>query len=330
MKEKAVLITGVAGLIGSKVAEWIIANTDFQVIGIDDYSGGYPSNIPKGVILYADDAGGDLSAVFEKYDIWYVFHFAAYAAEGMSPFIRKFNYQNNLVVTANIVNHCINHNVKRLIFTSSMAVYGVQKVPYLEGQIPNPVDPYGAAKLACELDIKIAGEQHGLDWCILRPHNVYGPNQNIWDKYRNVLGIWMRQNLEGNPLTIFGDGSQKRAFTYIDDCLETFWQCAVNSKASKQIFNIGSDKEWSIKDAAEMLINVMGSGTIEYHEQRHEVMDAYSHHGKIAEILQFEDRTPLKDGLQKMWSWAKEQPSRKIKTFENLEVEKGFITLWKK
>jgi UDP-glucose 4-epimerase len=104
----------------------------------------------------------------------------------------------------------------------------------------------------------------------------------------------------------------------------------VNSKASKQIFNIGSDKEWSIKDAAEMLINVMGSGTIEYHEQRHEVMDAYSHHGKIAEILQFEDRTPLKDGLQKMWSWAKEQPSRKIKTFENLEVEKGFITLWKK
>jgi UDP-glucose 4-epimerase len=330
VKEKAVLITGVAGLIGSKVAEWIIANTDFQVIGIDDYSGGYPSNIPKGVILYADDAGGDLSAVFEKYDIWYVFHFAAYAAEGMSPFIRKFNYQNNLVVTANIVNHCINHNVKRLIFTSSMAVYGVQKVPYLEGQIPNPVDPYGAAKLACELDIKIAGEQHGLDWCILRPHNVYGPNQNIWDKYRNVLGIWMRQNLEGNPLTIFGDGSQKRAFTYIDDCLETFWQCAVNSKASKQIFNIGSDKEWSIKDAAEMLINVMGSGTIEYHEQRHEVMDAYSHHGKIAEILQFEDRTPLKDGLQKMWSWAKEQPSRKIKTFENLEVEKGFITLWKK
>lgn len=330
MKEKAILITGVAGLLGSRLADWVIKNTDFYVLGVDDLSGGYLSNIPEGVSFYLNDSGEDLSFIFEKYDVWYVFHFSAYAAEGMSPFIRKFNYQNNLVMTANIVNHSINYGVKRLIFTSSMAVYGVQKVPYLEGQIPNPIDPYGVAKLACEFDIKIAGEQHGLDWCILRPHNVYGPNQNIWDKYRNVLGIWMRQNLNGSPLTIFGDGSQKRAFSYIDDCLETFWNCAVSSKASKQIFNIGSDEEWSIRDAAELLIGVMGSGKIEYHEQRHEVINAYSHHGKIKELLQFEEKTPLKEGLQKMWEWAKIQPSRKIKTFENLEVEKGFITLWKK
>lgn len=330
MKKKAVLITGVAGLIGSKVASWIINNTDFQVVGIDDLSGGYIENTPREIYFYSGDVAEDLSIIFERYDIQYVFHFAAYAAEGLSPFIRKFNYQNNLVATANIVNHCINYNVERLVFTSSMAVYGVQRVPYLEGQIPNPVDPYGVAKYACELDIKAAGDQFGLDWCILRPHNVYGPNQNIWDKYRNVLGIWMRQNLNGEPLTIFGDGTQKRAFSYIDDVLPILWQCAINPKASKQIMNIGSDQEYTIKEAAQMLIQVMGSGTIEYHEARHEVWNAYSHHGKIKELLGYEEKTNLREGMEKMWDWAKKQPSRKIKSMENLEVEKDFITLWKK
>lgn len=328
--KKSVLITGVAGLIGSRLADWILKNTTYHVIGVDDLSGGFLSNIPAGVSFYLNDSGEDMSFIFDKYDIHYVFHLAAYAAEGMSPFIRKFNYKNNLVMTANVVNHCINYNVKRLIFTSSMAVYGVQRVPYLEGQIPNPIDPYGVAKLACELDIKIAGDQHGLDWCILRPHNVYGPNQNIWDKYRNVLGIWMRQNLNGEPLTIFGDGSQKRAFSYIDDCLETLWNCAIRPEASKQIFNIGSDQEWMIKDAAQLLIEVMGSGTVEFHEQRHEVSLAYSHHGKIKEKIGFSESTPLKEGLVKMWNWAKKQPARKIKSWESLEIEKDFVNLWQK
>ena len=128
---------------------------------------------------------------------------AAYAAEGLNPFIRKFNYENNLLATANIINECINNNVKRLVFTSTMAVYGYgdNNPPFGEEVVPAPIDPYGIAKYGCELDIQVAGDQHGLDWCIIRPHNVYGINQNLWDKYRNVLGIWMYQKINNIPMT---------------------------------------------------------------------------------------------------------------------------------
>jgi len=198
---KKIIITGVAGLLGSRMAEWILANhPETQIIGIDDLSGGYQEHIPEGVIFHQlDISKDDISTLFK--DVQIVYHFAAYAAEGLSPFIRKFNYNCNLVATANVVNACIEHNVGRLVFTSSMAVYGIGTPPFKETAAPAPIDPYGVAKYACEMDIQIAGEQHGLDWCIIRPHNVYGRNQNIWDRYRNVLGIWMYQYINGLPFT---------------------------------------------------------------------------------------------------------------------------------
>ena len=195
---KSVLITGIAGLIGSSLADWILDNqSGYQIIGVDNLSGGYKSNVDERVVFYEIDcASKELKEIFSKHQPTYVFHFAAYAAEGLSPFVRAYNYQNNLVATANIVNECIRKDVKRLIFTSSMAVYGKGNAPFDEMQQPAPIDPYGVAKYACEMDIQIAGDQHGLDWCIIRPHNVYGIKQNIWDTYRNVLGIWMYQFLK--------------------------------------------------------------------------------------------------------------------------------------
>jgi UDP-glucose 4-epimerase len=211
MKDK-ILITGVAGLIGSRMADWIIKNyPECEIIGIDNLSGGYKENIHPKVKFYEIDCKDKtIQNVFETHKPTYVYHFAAYAAEGLSPFIRTYNYQNNLEATANIVNECIRHNVKRLVFTSTMAVYGHGNPPFDESHTPAPIDPYGIAKYACEMDIKVAGEQHGLDWCIIRPHNVYGNKQNIWDKYRNVLGIWMNQYMNNQPMTIFGDGEQNK------------------------------------------------------------------------------------------------------------------------
>ena len=231
-----VLITGVAGLLGSRLADYIIENhPEYQVVGIDDLSGGYPENINSKVEFYtANIIGESLPMIFDKHKPTYVFHLAAYAAEGLSPFIRTFNYDNNLKATAAIVNECIKHDVKRLVFTSTLAVYGHGEYGvFNETQVPKPIDPYGVAKYACEMDIQIAGEQHGLDWCIIRPHNVYGIKQNIWDKYRNVLGIWMFQYMNGEPMTIFGDGTQTRAFSYIDDSLVPLWNAAVKAEASK-------------------------------------------------------------------------------------------------
>ena len=326
-----ILITGVAGLLGSRLADWIIENQpDATVIGVDDLSGGYVENIHEDVIFYPIKVEGkELNEVFSKHDIDYVYHFAAYAAEGLSPFIRTFNYTNNLVATANIVNNCINHDVKRLVFTSSMAVYGENNPPFAEELNCNPIDSYGVAKAACEKDIQIAGEQHGLDWCIIRPHNVYGKKQNIWDKYRNVLGIWMYQHLNGNPITIYGDGSQTRAFSYIDDCLEPFWKAATDSRASKEIINLGGINEHSIIDAANILIGVMGGGEIKHLEERHEVKHAWSTHQKSVEVLDYTETMNLEDGLIEMWEWAKEQPERVQQRFDTYEVDKGIYSFWK-
>jgi UDP-glucose 4-epimerase len=328
-----VLITGVAGLLGSRLADWIIENQpDYQVIGIDDLSGGYQENVnPKVKFIEANLINKvTLAQTFKKYKPNYVFHFAAYAAEGLSPFIRNYNYQNNLVATANIVNECIKHDVKRLVFTSTLAVYGHGYGGiFNEDQTPSPIDPYGVAKYACEMDIQIAGEQHGLDWCIVRPHNVYGVNQNIWDKYRNVLGIWMYQYLNNEPMTIFGDGTQTRAFSYIDDNLEPLWKSAVLPEASKQIINLGGIEEISITEACETLQEVIGGGEIVYKEARHEVKHSIPTWQKSIDILGYEYKTDLKKGLTEMWNWAQQQPMRERFVWDSYELDKGIYSFWK-
>lgn len=326
-----ILITGVAGLLGSRMASWILDNIpNSEIIGVDDMSGGYQENIDKRVTHHKLDCADDeFTDLFDSVKPDYVYHFAAYAAEGLSSFIRKFNYRNNLLSTANVVNGCINNNVKRLVFTSSMAVYGNQTPPFSETLSRLPIDPYGVAKAGCERDIEIAGEQHGLDWCIIRPHNVYGINQNIWDKYRNVLGIWMYNHLRGMPLTIYGSGEQTRAFSYIDDCLAPLWNAAVYNTASKQIINLGGTKEYSINQAADVLIDVMGGGTKVYLEKRHEAFHAWSTWQKSVDILNYSDNTSLKQGLTQMWEWAKKQPDRGQFKWDKYEVEKGIYSYWK-
>jgi UDP-glucose 4-epimerase len=328
-----ILITGVAGLIGSRLADWIIENLpDYSVIGIDDLSGGYEENINPKVKFYKMDLkDSSLKDVFSKENPDYVFHLAAYAAEGLSPFIRQYNYQNNLVATANVVNECIKHNIKRLVFTSTLAVYGHGEGGIFdEDQIPTPIDPYGVAKYACEMDIQIAGEQHNLDWCIIRPHNVYGIKQNIWDKYRNVLGIWMFQHLNGEPMTIFGDGLQTRAFSYIDDILEPLWKSAILSGASRKIINLGGIEEHSIKEANEVLGKITGSSNSIHLEGRHEVKHSIPTWKKSEEILGFRHQTSLEEGLNKMWEWAKDQPRRERFVWPSYELDAGIYNYWKK
>jgi UDP-glucose 4-epimerase len=328
-----VLITGVAGLLGSRLADWIIENIkDVEVIGVDDLSGGYIENINQQVKFYQIDCKStDLTKIFEGHKPDYVYHLAAYAAEGLSPFIRKYNYENNLVSTANIINECIKNDVKRLVFTSTLAVYGHgYGGVFDENQIPKPIDPYGVAKYGCEMDIQIAGEQHGLDWTIIRPHNVYGIKQNIWDKYRNVLGIWMYQHLNGLPMTIFGDGEQTRAFSFIDDSLEPLWNAAMKKEASKQIINLGGTEEISIRDASKILREVIGSGDIVYLEGRHEVKHSIPTFQKSIDILNFKHKTSMKEGLSIMWDWAQKQPMRERFVWSDYEIDKGIYSFWKK
>jgi UDP-glucose 4-epimerase len=339
VESKTILITGVGGLLGSRLADHIIENyPQHKVVGVDDLSGGYRENInPKVNFWQMDLANHPIQNIFEAHKPNIVFHFAAYAAEGLSPFIRAYNYDNNLKATAKIVNECIKWDVERLVFTSTMAVYGhgwEGKRPFEESDPPAPIDPYGIAKFACEMDIQAAGEQHGLDWTIIRPHNVYGIKQNIWDKYRNVLGIWMYQYMNNEPLTIFGDGEQKRAWSYIDDCLEPLLKAAFLPEASKEIINLGGSKFTTINEACTILREVMGGGDVSripvvFKEARHEVKDAYPTHKKSELILDYQDKTDLKEGLTRMWKWAQEQPMRERFVWDEYELEKGLYSFWK-
>ena len=327
-----ILITGVAGLLGSRLSDYIIENhPNVHIVGIDDMSGGYRENVNSKVELWEMNlVNGNITECFERHQFDYVYHFAAYAAEGLSPFIRTYNYQNNLVATSRIITECIKHNVKRLVFTSTLAVYGHGYGGIFdENQIPKPIDPYGVAKYGCEMDIQIAGEQHGLDWCIIRPHNVYGIKQNIWDKYRNVLGIWMYQHLNGEPMTIFGDGEQTRAFSFIDDSLKPLWNASQLPEASKEIINLGGIEEVSINDASKILREIIGEGQIVHLEGRHEVKHSIPTYQKSIDILNFEYKTSMKEGLTIMWEWAKQQPSRERFVWPFYELDKGIYSFWK-
>ena len=328
-----VLITGVAGLLGSRLASWIIDNTNYEVIGIDDLSGGYNENIHKKVKFYKFNLN-DLDAlkgVFEKDKIDIVYHFAAYAAEGLSPFIRKYNYDNNLITSTNLITCSIQHNISRFVFASSMSVYGNSyEPPFHEDLKQAPIDPYAVAKYAVEMDLEIAHEQHGLKYTIVRPHNFYGRNQNIWDKYRNVLGIWMYQIINNQRPTIFGDGEQVRAFSYVDDSVVPFWNASQNESCIGEIINLGGIKEYSINEACKVLVDVTGTKLKPIHlEARHETKYAWSTWEKSVELLDFKHEIDLEEGIARMWEWAVEQPNRNRFEWPKYELEKGIYEYWK-
>ena len=324
-----VLITGCAGLIGGNFCRWLPSDVD--VIGVDDLSGGYIENVPERVTFVKADLTNesDQAIIESHFPVDYVFHFAAYAAEGLSPFIRQFNYRNNTIATAFLISMAIKHGVKRFVFTSSMAVYGDQSPPFHEDQVPRPIDSYGIAKYACEMDLRVAWEQHGLEYCIIRPHNVYGPGQNVWDPYRNVLGIWMYQALKGAPMTIYGDGSQCRAFSYVDDIMEPLFKAAFDPRAKNEIINLGGKHETALNDACELVAEVTGRADRVHLEARHEVKLAWSTYQKSVEILDYTETVSLEEGLTRMWNWLVTRPDRARKVWERYELEKGIYSFWR-
>jgi len=329
-----ILVTGIAGLLGSRLSDWILNNTEHEVIGVDDLSGGYIENIPTKTHFVKLNLKNleSLDKIFEEHKPDIVYHFAAYAAEGLSPFIRKYNYENNLISSTNLITCSIKYDIKRFVFASSMSVYGDKyKPPFHEDLQQCPIDPYGVAKFAVEQDLKIAYEQHGLKYTIVRPHNFYGQNQNIWDKYRNVLGIWMYQIINGMQPTIFGDGEQKRAFSYVDDSIKPFWNASQKDNCIGEIINLGGIKEYTINQACSTLLEVTNTSLKpNYLEARHEAKHAWSTWEKSIELLDFDHKIDLKEGLTKMWNWVQTQPNRERFIWPKYELEKGIYEFWKK
>jgi len=327
-----IFVTGCAGLLGANYTRHLLAN-GHEVIGIDDLSGGYKAFLPKGekftFAKFDLERRKKVVELFEEHKPDVLFHFAAYAAEGLSPFIRNFNYRNNLICSANLINECVAHNTK-FIFTSSMAVYGEQEPPFTEDKRPQPIDPYGIAKYAVECDLKLAHEQFGLRYNIVRPHNVLGIYQNIWDKYRNVIGIFIRKTLNGQPILVYGDGEQTRAFSDIKYYMEPFDKLLTDYDG--ETFNIGADKHFSLNEVAEAVQKIGRKYgyevPIEHGEPRHEVKHAYCDHTKAKTMLDFKDETNLEELIDSMFVWAIKQPNRKVKNMD-YEITKDIYDYWK-
>lgn len=326
-----VLVTGGAGFIGSHVAEALILR-GHDVTVFDDLSGGFNDNIP-GAARFVQGSVTDVDAVgrlFADGRFDYVYHLAAYAAEGLSHFIRRFNYTNNVVGSVNLVNASINSEVRGFVFTSSIAVYGSAAGRMREDDSPNPEDPYGIAKLAVEQDLRASREMFGLRFVIFRPHNVYGPRQNIGDRYRNVVGIFMNQILQGRPMTIFGDGTQTRAFSYIDDVAPVMAEAIDSDAAWGGVFNVGADEWFTLNDLAAAVARAMGvEPEIVHLPARQEAHHAHSSHDRLTATFGPRRMTPLDEGLKKMAEWARSHGVRSSGSFGDLEVTKNLPAAWR-
>ena len=326
------LVTGGAGFIGSHVADELLL-AGHKVVALDDLSGGFVDNISPQV-EFVKGSITDVALVdslFDRYRFDYVFHIAAYAAEGLSHFIRRFNYTNNLLGSVTLINAAVRHHCRSFVFTSSIAVYGAGQTPMTEEMTPAPEDPYGISKFAVEMDLEAAHRLFGLNYIVFRPHNVYGERQNVGDKYRNVIGIFMNQVMQGLPCTIFGDGTQTRAFSHISDVAPAIARSISISGAYNQVFNIGADIPYSVKDLAEAVQQAMGKRTgTEFLPARNEVQHAFSDHSKARRILGAEASIPLSAGLERMAQWAIHAGPRSSSEFSSIELEEGLPPSWVK
>ncbi len=332
MSKGKILVTGGAGFIGSHVVDQLIKMNE-EVIVLDDLSGGFLKNVNQEVAFIEGSITDEIlvKSIFEKNKIEYIFHIAAYAAEGLSHFIKKFNYENNLIGSINLINCAVNHETRCFIFTSSIAVYGSAQLPMREDMIPIPEDSYGIAKFAVEQELRASHEIFDLNYIIFRPHNVYGERQNLGDKYRNVVGIFMNQIMQGKPLTIFGDGEQTRAFTHIDDVAPIIANSIYNQKAYNEVFNIGADHPFSVNQLTDELCKCFNVDKKVIHlEERNEVKHAFSDHSKVEEYFGKTTHSSLSDGLGEMAKWAKEAGIKTSKEFENIEIRKNLPKAWKR
>lgn len=323
-----VLVTGGAGFIGSHVVDYLIER-GHEVTVLDDLSGGLIENVnPKAKFVKGSITDKKIvEEVTKGKEV--VYHIAAYAAEGLSHFIRNYNYNNNLIGSLNLINAAIKNSVKTFLFTSSLAVYGSGKPPFDESHALVPEDPYGVAKMAVEQDLKCAKEIFGMDYIIIRPHNVYGERQFLGDPYRNVMGIFMNRIMQGKAPLIFGDGEQTRAFSYVGDIAPCIAEAPFIEKAKNHIINLGAAKPYTVKQLAKEVLKAMDSELeVKHVAPRHEVKYAHCTTKKSEELLGFKDKTQLEEGIKRMAEWARKVGPMEPIVWEGYEITNKLPDYW--
>lgn len=324
------LITGNAGFLGSHIQDAVIER-GHDVIGIDSMVGGYKRNINPNTKMYVQDLRDKqgVDDIFKLNTPEVLFHLAADASEGRSQFTPINSVENNFLSSINTFTSAIKYGVKRIIFTSSIAVYGNQEPPFTEDMEPKPYDIYAINKRATEEALKVLCEIHGVEYVIFRPYNIIGERQNMADPYRNVSAIFMNRILNGQPPLIYGDGQQQRAFSYVKNIVPVFIK-AITDDVSGETFNIGPDRPITVNNLARLILDSMGSDLVpEYLDERpHDVKLAYCNTSKVKKRLGYYDRYTLEEGLENMVLWAKELGYQKPKYLDNLELTKNAPKAW--
>ena len=322
MKNKyKILVTGAAGFLGSHLSEQL-ANLGHDVLGIDSMIGGYKDNVPKNIDFHNIDCCDfeKVKIIMSKVDI--VYHCAATAHEGLSVFSPYEITKNNYLASVSIFSAAINHKVKRIIFCSSMARYGELQTPFLESMKAAPVDPYAISKVAAEDVLINLCELNNIEWVIAVPHNIIGPRQKYNDPFRNVVSIMINRMLQGKAPIIYGDGEQKRCFSYIDDCLSCLIPMLDQENLNKQIINIGPDEEFvTINQIAEICSNISGANLPPIYKpgRPKEVKHATCSADKARKLLNYKTSVTLKEGIQKTFEYIKKRGT--LPFDYNIEIE---------
>jgi UDP-glucose 4-epimerase len=328
------LVTGGAGFIGSHVAEALL-RAGHKVLCFDNLTGGYLENVPENATFVRGDItdGGLLARLFAEHQFQFIFHFGAFASEGLSHFVRHFTFHNNQCGTATLINSALNSgSLPLFVFASSAAVYGKASGIFTEAICPEPCDPYGISKLASELDLRAAADFFGLPFIIFRLHNVYGPRQNLIDPFRNVVAIFLKQLMQGKPLTLYGDGSQTRQFTAAADVATLIAKSVSVADARDETFNLGADRSISVLELARTLCGVLGKRfEPEFLPTRNEAHQPACSHAKVKAL--FGDDmcgTSLNSGLIEMCEWAMGASQFAHRKKPAIEVGKNLPAHWKK
>lgn len=310
-----IFITGVAGFLGSYLAEKFIKE-GHEVSGCDNLIGGYQDNIPDEVDFYLADCKylNTMVKIMKGSDI--VYHCAATAYEGLSVFSPHLIAQNITLASASVMSAAIQTNVKRFIFLSSMARYGTNDVPFTEDMKPRPQDPYGIAKVSAEDLLKNLCKVHGMEYVIAVPHNIIGPRQKYDDPYRNVVSIFINKMLKGEQPIIYGDGEQKRCFSFIQDCVDPLYKMATEQQVVGEVINIGPDDEFvSINDLARLIseLIVVPLKPIYLPDRPQEVREANCSCVKAKMLLDYKPQHTLQYGLMKMIRYIKDKGTKKFR-----------------
>ena len=321
MLKKKILVTGVAGFLGSHLADKLI-ELGHEVVGVDNMIGGYEDNISRLIEFHKIDCFDykKISKIMKGIDVLY--HCAATAHEGLSVFAPYEITKNNYLASISVFSAAVSSRVKRIIFCSSMARYGDLPTPFMEEMLPKPVDPYAISKVAAEDVLKNLCELNNIEWVIAVPHNIIGPRQKYDDPFRNVISIMLNRMMQGKPPIIYGDGNQKRCFSYIDDCIKCLIPMMDQKNLNKEIINIGPDEEFvTINKVAEICSNLTGfnSRPIYKKDRPREVKHALCSSNKARKFLNYKTETSLQKGIEKTYEYIKK---RGVRPFDyNIELE---------